>query len=145
MNRFVLSMLRFPNKKGPFDWLLFLLALAIIIPLLILMLLLIPVFIIYQVLKAKFFPNTQSKTMLTPFGITVMSPQAGAQNISWADVERLELWSEDGKEVSVLVMKTGGVNKLSNIEFVEVQQQCVQRGIPVHEDVVIVADAEIID
>ena len=145
MNRFLLSMLRFPNKKGPFDWLLFLLALVIIIPLMIVMLLLIPVFIIYQVLKAKLFPNTQSKTMLTPFGITVMSPQTGAQNISWTDVDRLELWSENGQEVCVLIMKTGGVNKLPSIEFEVIKQQCIQRGISVHEDVVIVAEAEIID
>ena len=142
MNRFILSMLRFPNKKGPFDWLLFLLALVVIIPLLILMLLLIPVFVIYQLLKAKFFPNTQTKTMVTPFGVTILSPQSGGQNVSWVEVERLELWSEGGAEVAVLVMKSGGVTKLPNMDFATIQQQCVQRGIPVFEDVVIVTDVE---
>ncbi|WP_154222504.1 hypothetical protein [Marinicella rhabdoformis] len=145
MNRFVLSMLRFPNKKGPFDWLLFLLALVIIIPLLILMLLLLPILVIYQVLKAKLFPNTQKKTMVTPFGITILSPQSGGQNVSWADVERLELWSEEGDEVAVLVLKSGGVTKLPNIEFSVIKNHCIQRGIPVKEEVVIVSDAEIIE
>lgn len=145
MNRFVLSMLRFPNKKGPFDWLLFLLALIIIIPLLILMLLLLPVLIIFQVLKAKLFPNTQKKTMVTPFGITILSPQTGPINVAWNEVVKLEIWSEGGIETPVLVMQSGGVNKLPNIEFSVIKNHCIQRGITVNEEVVIISDAEIIE
>ncbi len=143
MNRFVMSMLRFPNKKGPFDWLVFLLALAIIIPLLILMLLLLPLVIIYQLIKAKLFPNTQKKTMVTPFGVMVISPQSGNQNIPWQEVARLERWSENGQTMTVLLLKSGAVCKLADKDFAAIQQQCLQRGITVHEEVVIVA--EVID
>lgn len=140
MNRFVLSMLRFPNKKGPFDWLLFLLALAIIIPLLILMLLLLPLMIIYQLIKAKFYPASQDKTLVTPIGIMVVSPHRGSQNIPWHEVECLEKWSEDGKILAVLMLKSGAVVKLAGKEFAAIQQQCVQRGITVNEEEVIIAE-----
>ena len=67
------------------------------------------------------------------------------KNIPWTEVLRLELWADQGQNCAVLILNATGVVKLPDLDFEIIKQQCLQRGIEVIEDVVIVQEAEVID
>ncbi|MFC3192973.1 hypothetical protein ACFODZ_01840 [Marinicella sediminis] len=140
MSQFILS--NMPNGRHPLSWLVFVLLLIILIPILLLMVILIPVLLIFNLIKMRFFPNKNPKTFITPFGFAAYSQiNRSVVNYPWHDIEKVEVWSEEGQTFPVLLMKTGEPVKLKDISIGQIKTLCAQHGIRFYEDVVIVQEA----
>jgi len=140
MSQFILS--NMPNGRHPLSWLVFVLLLLIMIPILILMVILIPVLLIFNLIKMRFFPNKNPKTFITPFGFAAYSQvNRSVVNYPWHDIEKVEVWSEDGQTFPVLLMKSGEPVKLKDVPIDQVKTLCAQHGVVFYEEVVIVQDA----
>ncbi|MCX7552821.1 hypothetical protein OS175_02925 [Marinicella sp. S1101] len=130
-----------PNKANPLSWIPFILVLIIIIPILIILLLLLPVILIINMLKLKFFPNKNPKTFITPFGFAAYSQvNRTVMNYPWHDIEKVEVWSEQGEEVPVVVMKSGETVKLKDVSIEQIKALCQQHQVTFYPEVVIVQD-----
>ena len=130
-----------PNKSNPLSWIPFVLVLIVMIPILILMVILIPIILIINVIKLKFFPNKNPKTFITPFGFAAYSQvDRSVINYPWHDIEKVEVWSQDGATFPVLIMKNAEPVKLKDIGAEKLQALCAQHSIPFHEEVVVVQD-----
>lgn len=131
-----------PNKANPLSWIPFILVLIIIIPILIILLLLLPVILIINMLKLKFFPNKNPKTFITPFGFAAYSQvNRSVMNYPWHDIEKVEVWSEEGEETPVVVMKSGETVKLKDVSIEQIKALCQQHQVTFYPEVVIVQDA----
>ncbi len=130
-----------PNGRNPLSWLPFILLLIIMVPILILMIILIPIILIINLIKLKFFPNKNPKTFITPFGFAAYSQlNRSLVNYPWHDIDKVEVWSEDGAVFPVLFLKSGEPVKLKDVAVDQVKNLCVQHGITFYEEVVIVQD-----
>ncbi len=131
-----------PNGRNPLSWIPFILLLVVMIPILILMIILIPVLLIINLIKLKFFPNKNPKTFITPFGFAAYSQvNRSVVNYPWHDIDKVEVWSEDGHTFPVLIMKTGEPVKVKDIPTEQLKALCVQHNINYFDDVVIVQEA----
>lgn len=131
-----------PNGRNPLSWVPFILLLIIMIPILILMVILIPIILIINLIKIKFFPSKNPKTFVTPFGFAAYSQvDRSLINYPWQEIEKVEVWSEEGKVFPVLLLKTGQPVKLKDVAVEQMQQLCTQHGVTFHAEVVIVQDA----
>ncbi len=131
-----------PNGRNPLSWLPFILLLIIMIPILILMVILIPIILIINLIKIKFFPNKNPKTFITPFGFAAYSQvDRSLVNYPWQEIEKVEVWSEQGAVFPVLLLKTGQPVKLKDVAVEQLKSLCAQHGVTFHEEVVIVQDA----
>ena len=140
MSQFILS--NMPNGRHPLSWLVFVLLLLIMIPILILMVILIPVLLIFNLIKMRFFPNKNPKTFITPFGFAAYSQvNRSVVNYPWHDIDKVEVWSEDGHTFPVLLMKTGEPVKLKDVQVEQIKALCAQHNVTFYEEVVIVQDA----
>ncbi len=132
-----------PNKRNPLSWIPFILVSIIMIPILIIMLILLPLVLIFNLLKLKFFPNKNPQTFVTPFGFAAYSQvDRTVLNYPWHDIEKVEIWSEDGNEIPVLLMKSGDVVKLKDISIEQAKALCQQHQVTFYEEVVIVQDVD---
>ncbi len=132
-----------PNGRNPFSWIPFILLLIVMIPILILMIILIPILLIINMLKLKFFPNKNSKTFITPFGFAAYSQlNRSVVNYPWHDIEKVEVWAEEGSTFPVLVMKTGEPIKVKDVPIEQLKALCAQHHVTFYEEVVIVQDAD---
>jgi len=130
-----------PNGRNPLSWIPFILLLIVMIPILILMIILIPILLIINMLKLKFFPNKNPKTFITPFGFAAYSQvNRSVVNYPWHDIEKAEVWAEDGSTFPVLVMKTGEPVKVKDVTIEQIKTLCAQHKVTFYEEVVIVQD-----
>lgn len=130
-----------PNKGNPLSWLVFILILLVMIPILLLMIILIPLMLIINMIKLKFFPNKNPKTFVTPFGFASYSQvNRTVLNYPWHDIEKAEMWDQDGDTFPVIFLRSGEPIKLKGIPFEQIRALCTQHGITFYEEVVIVQD-----
>jgi len=131
-----------PNGRNPLSWIPFILLLLVMIPLLILMVILIPIVLIINMIKLRFFPNKNLKTFITPFGFAAYSQvNRSLVNYPWHDIDKVEVWSEEGTTFPVLFMKSDEIVKVKDVSIAQLKALCVQHNIAFYEEVVIVQDA----
>lgn len=105
------------------------------------MLLLLPFVLLINGLKLKFFPSKNPKTFVTPFGFAAYSQQdSSLLNYPWHDIEKIEMWSEEGQEVPVVSMKSGESVKLKGVPKTQIKTLCQQHQIPFYEDIILAQD-----
>ena len=115
------------------------------IPILILMIILIPIVLIINMIKLKFFPNKNPKTFITPFGFAAYSQvNRSVVNYPWHDIDKVEVWVEDNATFPVLFMNNGEPVKLKDVPVEQLKQLCAQHNITFYEDAVIVQDVWLI-
>ncbi len=132
-----------PNGRSPLSWVVFILILLVMIPILLLMIILIPIILIFNMIKLRFFPNKNPKTFITPFGFAAYSQvNRSVVNYPWHDIEKVEVWNEDGGTFPVLFLKTGEPVKLKDVPVDQLKTLCAQHNITFHEEVVIVQDVD---
>lgn len=136
MNRMVFQFIKQRPRKSWKDWLVFALMMALMLPLLLLMLVLLPVFLLYQVIKWKFWAKKQ-QSMMTPMGLMV-NEQGHWRQIMWPQIDRGEVWLQDGQEIPVVKLKDGQDVLLNGMPKANLQQALTSRGIPFDEQSVVV-------
>ena len=136
---FVLN--RRPRNGSFLNWLFFILAFLIIIPLFLLMLVLIPVLFIIKAIKVRFFPSKKPQVFMSPLGISIYSQMdRSMENYTWQDIDKVEVWSEQDKTSPVLILKTGQPVKLVGMSIRKIQEICARFNVRFYDDVVIVQD-----
>ena len=132
-----------PNGRSPLSWVVFVIIMLVMIPILIVMIILIPVILIFNMIKLRFFPNKNPKTFITPFGFAAYSQvNRSVVNYPWHDIEKVEVWNEDGETFPVLFLKTGEPVKLKDVAIEQLKALCTQHGITFYEEVVIVQEVD---
>lgn len=130
-----------PNGRNPLSWIPFILLLIVMIPILILMIILIPIVLIINMIKLRFFPSKNPKTFITPFGFAAYSQvNRSVLNYPWHDIDKVEVWNQEGSTFPVLFLKTGEPVKLMDVKVEQLKQLCAQHNITFYEEVVIVQD-----
>lgn len=126
-----------PQGPNPLGWLFFVLLLLLMIPILLIIAVLIPVLLLFNFIRMRFFPNKKPRIFSTPFGFTVYSQaERTLVNYSWHEIAKAEVWQEDKKTFPVLVLSNGAVVKLLGIAVDQVKTLCAQHNITFHEGVI---------
>ncbi|MCB1581546.1 MAG: hypothetical protein R3E90_00405 [Marinicella sp.] len=130
-----------PNNRSPLSWVVFILILLVMIPILLLMIILIPLMLIINMIKLKFFPNKTPKNFITPFGFARYSQvDRTVLNYPWHDIEKAEIWNQEGDTFPVIFLRSGEPVRLKGITSEQIKTLCTQHGIMFYEEVVIVQD-----
>lgn len=137
MNRMIFEALKQRPRNTWRDWLVFVMMLVFLVPILILMLILLPIFLLYQVIKWKFWAKNQ-KTIISPMGLMI-NERGHWRQILWPQIERGEVWLQDGKEVPVLRLRDGEDVVLFGMTVGVIQQALQGRSIPFNEQTVVVS------
>ncbi len=130
-----------PNNRSPLSWLVFILIMLVMIPILLLMIILIPLILIINMIKLKFFPNKNPKTFVTPFGFASYSQvNRTVLNYPWHDIEKVEMWNQEGDTFPVIFLRSGESVKLKGIALEQIKSLCALHNITFYEEVVIVQE-----